>query len=272
MSASVDYVADWNARLISRLYEQFKEKPNLLKLVALIAHQLQDLENSGQTLLTLPSIDLSEGVNLDVLGRIIGIARNGINDPTYRLYLHAQVLTNKSSGTPDELYAILEAMFGGVPLHLHYQNGGSASFTVRINYPITADQATTAFAFLLAGKVAGTRLVFEWQQQPDNQTFTFATATYVTSAASIGNSTIAVLASATALFPASGVVVIDPGLATTETVTYNAITSGGTVMNLASNLTQNHAVGAVVELSSDPGLGWGSTSNPAVGGKYANAA
>lgn len=169
---TVDYVSDWQARLRGRLAAQFQGLPNVQAVVDAIAEQVQELEDSGQALFGLVSIDDSQGVQLDLLGRAVGQKRGGVSDPMYRLYLRARIRANKSSGTPEELFAVLQAMFNGAAV-LRYYPSTDTAFVLRVLAPgMSPPEAAVARELAtVAAKLAGVRAILEWQPGPDDQTF-----------------------------------------------------------------------------------------------------
>ncbi len=181
----IDRITDWPARLRLLVYEQFKEDPFVLLFCDAYGAQLQQLEDSGQALLTIPSIDLSEGVQLDVIGVIVGQPRQGVPDSTYRLYLRARIRANKSGGTPADLYAVFFAMFGALTI-LQYVPGGDASFTFRILSSIDPVEAAVALVFLTDSKAAGVRGILEWSPADPGDMFTVSDADDPTAGTGLG--------------------------------------------------------------------------------------
>ena len=170
MSFTIDYVSDWNARLLTRLYAQFGSDPVINAIVTtILAPQFQDLEDSGQSLFTLTDIDASEGVNLDVIGRVVGQLRLGLDDPTYRLLLKARVLANKSSGTVNQIIGVLTQLLGSG--NFIYTPGTNASFTIQAVAPVSTVFAELAAGFLGDAKIGGVRAILEWQENTDDQMF-----------------------------------------------------------------------------------------------------
>jgi hypothetical protein len=85
---------------MSRIVEQFKNKPNILKLLNVWMDGVQELEEEVYDLLsTQTSIELSEGVQLARIGSIVGAARTGESDSDYRAKIYAQIAANSADGT-----------------------------------------------------------------------------------------------------------------------------------------------------------------------------
>lgn len=170
-AVTIDYVADWATRLRSRLYTQFRNKVTWeLWITEVLAPQFQDLEDSAQTLLTLLDIDNSEGVQLDRIGRLVGQPRLGTVDETYKLYLHARVAANASTGTPEDLYRVFRALLG-TAVTLVITTYPFKSFLLRIGGAITATQGAVAATFLRAAKESGARAALEWEESSDGAVF-----------------------------------------------------------------------------------------------------
>jgi hypothetical protein len=170
----IDYIDDWAARLRSRLYTQFRSATTWQAWCdEVLGPQFQDLEDAGQTLLTLLDIDDSEGVQLDTIGRVIGQPRNGVNDETYRLYLSARVLANKSTGTVDDIFKVMRALFGEDETLPTYQGGWVKQFSIRIGAALTRSEALIATEFLGDSKEAGARGILEWRESAPALMFQF---------------------------------------------------------------------------------------------------
>lgn len=170
---TIAYVADWAARLRTRMYTQFRGKVTWeLWITDVLGPQFQDLEDAGQTLFTLLDIDNSEGVQLDVIGLFVGQGRLGYDDVVYRTLLKTRVLSNKSTGTGEELYAMFRALYGeGTSMAV--ATSVIRSFSMRIFTAIDATQARIGLMFLQSAKETGARGILEWQQSADADTFCF---------------------------------------------------------------------------------------------------
>lgn len=171
--ATIDYVVDWSARLRSRLYTQFRGKVTWGQWTDVLGSLSQDWEDAAQTLLTILDIDASSGFQLDAIGRMIGQSRVGADDPTYRLYLRARVLANRSTGTAEEIYGVMIALYGAAAKPL-YLGGYVKQFAMRVqNAVLTRAQALIGVQFLGAAKEAAARGVLEWKESADSVVFTF---------------------------------------------------------------------------------------------------
>lgn len=188
-SAGVVDAIDWTARARSRLYQQFRDKPKLLAVVDAYAAQLQALEDTGQALSLILSIDpitddpesplygIGRGAQLQRVGRIVGQHYTGEAEDLYRLRLRARIRANKSSGTPEELYAVYQALMAGAG-HAQIEPSPPAGLVFHANDALTDPEAALLLTFLVDAKVAGVRLWLEWQTTDAAHAFAFASDDY----------------------------------------------------------------------------------------------
>ena len=73
----------------SRLLYQFKGLPNITALACIMAERAQPIENLLASLIGILDIDRAYGAHLDTIGVILGLPRQGFNDPDYRVRLNA---------------------------------------------------------------------------------------------------------------------------------------------------------------------------------------
>lgn len=148
---------DHQTTMTARLIERWKDKPNLQVMLDSLAAEVQELEDAIIKTMLSRIPEFAEGVQLDLLGRIVGQLRNGLDDDSYRAHINARIAINQSFGLPDDLINIIRIL-------------SDAGFSF-YEYPI----ASMLFAFLdpletdgLAGEIttllgqaraAGTRLL-----------------------------------------------------------------------------------------------------------------
>jgi len=170
---TIDYESDWQSRLRARIYWQFKGKPKIQAWVDMVARQFQDIEDALQTLLTLPSIDDSAGAQLDLIGRLLGQARGGVDDDTYRGYLRAAILVERSSGTGESIYKIFTLLLApALPMQIRAGDIGR-SFALLIADTLTQAQVVIGKDFLRRSKTAGTRGNLEYTLVADANVLRF---------------------------------------------------------------------------------------------------
>lgn len=253
---TIGYISDWPARLRTRLYTQFRDKATwLLWIDEVLGPQLQDLEDSLQSLAGLLDIDNSVGVQLDNIGRIVGQLRFGLDDATYRIYLKARIRANLSTGTPEDLYSVFLALLGA-GASMVYRPGRNKNFYLEINTPITDAQAEAGLSFLRAAKEAAARAILEWQEFEDDLMFVFACGSQLTVASNISDGTLAVVD--TSMFPQPGEfeAAIDLGFGAEDLLTLQV--AGPTTLLVVDpgELTATHEKGARVEATGLAGGGF----------------
>jgi hypothetical protein len=106
----MERITDHAERAIARLPSRHRSKASILDLVRVTTAPIQEIEDVLFDILAAAGIDASEGEQLNVIGRLVGQERGGLDDPAYRIWLRARQLVNRSSGTVPELLAILRAV------------------------------------------------------------------------------------------------------------------------------------------------------------------
>ncbi len=246
---------------LDRLLEQYKGKPRMTALVSAWLDECQAVEDALWSIYYQRELqnDVAADDLLDKIGKIVGQLRGSLDDATYRAYIRARIRANRSGGTLPDIYKVFSLLFGS-DTGMLYTPGGTASFEFRILDALTPDQAAAGVSFLTESKAAGVRAIFEWQEQPDNETFTFSFGTYATTDTSVTDTVLPVVS--TAGFPASGNLLIDAGLGAEEIVTYTILNSTNfTVSAMASA----HDIGAAVSVDGESTIGF-------TGGTYVDSA
>ncbi len=103
---SVDHLALMRAGLI----QQFRGLPNLDAFVHALGDQLNDVEEFFAQLLTLQTLELSVGVQLDRLGVLLGQGRNALSDSDYRTLLQTRIIQYQAQGTVEEIIQAILAL------------------------------------------------------------------------------------------------------------------------------------------------------------------
>lgn len=86
-----------------------QDKNNFQKLLKALIDSMQEIDDQNQELIFLRFLDTAQGVQLDGLGEIVGIAREpGQSDESYREDIKFQIQINRSNGTPEEMISILK--------------------------------------------------------------------------------------------------------------------------------------------------------------------
>lgn len=260
----VQHELDHAGKMLARLAEEFR-KPRIMSILRGEAAQYQAIEDACWQLLTEFGVDSATGWALDVLGRIVGEPRQGALDADYRLRVRARIRVNRSDGTIEDVIEVVRLLIGSVLLPsavIKLTEYYPAAFVLRITgLIINPTQAQICGSFINQARGAGIGSGFGWQQTTDADAFVTATSSPLTVASLVGATSVTV--ADTSDFPATGTIVIDDGLAGSETLAYTSKTlttfSGFSAAN-------PHAIGAMVTLPASIGKGWGDDANPATGG------
>ena len=108
---------------IERLITQWKDKPNVVGLLTSYLESVQGIQDTYQQLNDERGLETAVGVQLDVLGVVVGEARLGRNDDDYRTGIKTRIAINTSDGTEPKLTEALKLLTG------------VDSFSVRDSYP-----------------------------------------------------------------------------------------------------------------------------------------
>lgn len=96
------------------LAQQFKGKSKIEGYLALLARQVQDVESALISIFVKMAKPYAEGVQLDIIGKLVGEPRGGRDDTAYRLAIDARILLNTSHGRIEDLIALMRATLGDV--------------------------------------------------------------------------------------------------------------------------------------------------------------
>lgn len=97
-------------RAKERLIWQFKTKPNIEAYLCVFANELAEIQTAFLSLKTARTLSSSTDVQLDGLGDLVGVERNGRTDTEYRLAIQTQILLNKSNGEPETLITAVKTL------------------------------------------------------------------------------------------------------------------------------------------------------------------
>jgi Protein of unknown function (DUF2612) len=140
---------------------------NTEKLVATLATPFQSLENALRQLLLERSIDTAVGAQLDVIGKIVGQYRNGLNDDDYRRYCRARITVNKATGVIEELITVTDLIVYDDDATYEIINNSVATVVIKINdIVVTEALADIVISFLRDTVSAGVRVILEYNNVP----------------------------------------------------------------------------------------------------------
>lgn len=138
-------------------------------LVRWWAIRMQGLDAVAMQLFAERSIETAVGAQLDGLGAIVGEARGGRDDSSYRIRIRARILLNLSSGRADQILRILR-LVTPLALTLTDETPGAVSIAVTGG---AAELPEDLFAVALEAKAAGVRMFLRHQIGADAERFVF---------------------------------------------------------------------------------------------------
>jgi hypothetical protein len=170
-SGGVDHVAT----ALARLPEQFKNKETIQKLVEIFIGPFVSLEAAFQQLLTERSIDTAIGVQLDVIGILVGERnRNGEIDALYRRRIKARVRTNRSSGLIEEYITITNMIVADENAYIRLERQNHLTLWVRVeDVAISHEVAAILIAFLKDATPGGMRVILQYDTADPSSWFRF---------------------------------------------------------------------------------------------------
>jgi hypothetical protein len=251
---------------LSRLKQQFKDRPKIEAMLTALVAEVQPLESALQQLYHERAIDTAIGAQLDVLGAIVGQPRGGLSDELYRRYIRTKISVNQSDSLVENVIRVMNL----------FVNDDAASYEVDEQYPagiaarvhgriLTEAESDGLIRFLRDTVAAGVRILLEYLTALEADTFSTAIFTPLNGAHLAGVTTLNV--DDTSEFPDTGSLDLDVGLAVEETKAYTAKTATTFTVAATSNA---HADNAAVQLSGSPGKGWGDSVDGSIGGKMSS--
>lgn len=134
-------------KMQSRTIEFWKTKAVFCALRDIVGDEIQEIENATWDVLASKDIDRAFGASLDLIGRIVGQAREGLTDPQYRVALRARERINRSQGTTNDVLAMLELVDSA---GFTITDTPPAAFIVVAGAPLSGFATNTEIADLLA--------------------------------------------------------------------------------------------------------------------------
>ena len=252
---------------INRLPNQHR-LPKTEAVVRAIVGPTQDLETALLQLLTERAIDTAVGVQMDVIGRIVGELRRGLNDDTYRFRLKTRVLINRSEGTREQLIQILVTALLPSSVTVAVKNEYPAALTVEL-FDFPADDVLTdeLFRYLRGGTAAAVRVIFGSASDIEDEMLYCPKHVTTGNALSIGSSILISPSIRKDSFPESGAVLVDQGTASEELLMYTSKSPAGFVLDVVTSFA--HTNDYTIVFDDNIGKGLGDNGNPATGGKLA---
>lgn len=110
---SITYISDHQAQAVDRLLEQYKQRPNVVALVEALAGRAQAVEDTIQQVASERFLysQAAQGAQLDDLGALVNLPRNGLDDSTYYVLILGTIAKNYSDGTIDTIVELVRSVY-----------------------------------------------------------------------------------------------------------------------------------------------------------------
>jgi len=128
-------------RYLSLVTSEYADKPNFIAWLTAVLGPADDTASAGGSFAGAFDLDSAVGVQLDILGLIVGVSRtvdfqpsNGVSpvldDDTFRVVLQARIAANAWDGTQPGLYNLWSTIFPGISLQYVDNQDMTATATV----------------------------------------------------------------------------------------------------------------------------------------------
>jgi hypothetical protein len=116
------------------LLTQWQDSDNIIGMLEAFGRQLNDIEQAIYEVGTEFYLDVAIGKQLDVIGSIFTVGRDGMSDADYRTAIKA-VSQTIYSGEPESIISIMKNQYGGT--YVFYTPEYPAKYRVRSDSTIT---------------------------------------------------------------------------------------------------------------------------------------
>lgn len=159
---------------VARLAVQY-QKANFDKFVRAFVDPVQAVENVAWQMLVERTVDAAVGAQLDMIGRIVVLPRDGATDDDYRRLLRAKITVNRSDGVPEDLLQVARLIIDDVNVHVKYEPSYPGAVIIRaLDGAVPADVAALVIRFLRKTVSAGVRIEFVFTTVNPALAFSFA--------------------------------------------------------------------------------------------------
>lgn len=141
------------------------------QLVAIFAAEIQALETAIEEILNEAHTDPADtniiGEQLDGIGEILDLLRQGLSDAIYRARLSTRILVIRSSGTPEDVIGVARAFtaVGGCVFTYNEDDHHPAGFEIEFTDPLPELGCGSQFALAIrAARPAGVNGYVEFHE------------------------------------------------------------------------------------------------------------
>lgn len=165
---------DLGTRAVSYALWQYLEQPRFTAMLRALCDAVQPLESLAFDVRNGFLLTSAVGVQLDILGKIVGETRGELVDGAFRVLIKARILANNCSGQPEQMYAVLALLDTDSFALREYP---PAAYSVEV---LGATYPDIYYRILDYMKPAGVALHYVYSEYDSLETFMFSE-TYATS-------------------------------------------------------------------------------------------
>lgn len=175
MSEITDHIAQARAKLV----QKYRDKPLFLAFLDSLIKQIQELEDAIWDTIRSRFLDEADDFHTEILGKIVGQPRRGEDLATYKLYIGARILVNRSLARAKDIIQIANILLrvtdpaDGV---LYDEAGCNIRLTAPDELDVNADPEVMV-EMVRQAKAAGVGLLFVYSPEAAEDTFTYADGT-----------------------------------------------------------------------------------------------
>jgi hypothetical protein len=247
----LEQITDHADRALARLAMQHRGKTRTEALVRALAGSTQAVENVLAELLAERALSAAVGAQLDVLGVIVGVDRDGLEDNPFRVRINTRIRINRSSGTGNDILEVFRLVLpAGNGLELIEEFPAALRLVISNALPIYEEEAV---ALLRTTRAAGVRGLLQWSLAGTADAFTFPTFfTLLAADALTGATTLVVADPIPTSLPQTGTLCLQG-----ESVGFAYTAHDETTFTLQTPLAADRFTGESVTLDAgEEGLGW----------------
>lgn len=124
---------DTTTTAINRIYKQWQGLQSWLDMAEWTGQTTKDADEQQGQILDQISIQTSTGVQLDKIGELVGIRRNGLSDTEFRAAIKVEVQTLFASGTIPDVLGAIASILNDPTRTIVFRESFPAAFVVTID-------------------------------------------------------------------------------------------------------------------------------------------
>lgn len=167
---------------LARLPHQYRQRcdgtageTNTQKVIRCLMAPAADLETALLAVLNNANVDNATGFLLDLVGKWVGRARNGVaDDEIYRRYIRAQIVVNRSDGVINDILAVARLVVDDPDVGLILRNDGIAAYVLQVSsVALDPDVVDVLVRLVVKATSAGVRPIIEYAISAPDDVFQF---------------------------------------------------------------------------------------------------